>query len=217
MITGVDVANDYLHWPAREPATLVVVGASGAATQHALSDAKRSRLGWRELAPSAGVYTGQDVSWRVPAVLIPGVTPKVGDRIKDAANVEWTALEVESLKWRTVWRLVCRSFVLAFGLGDTIALHRDTPTAGAAGGRVSSYAAVVTGVPARIQETSADAGTRLGKRQSVKRYTVYVGQRLTVEATDRLIDQHGTVYSILSSQSPDRIDQLQELECERVR
>lgn len=210
------IANDYKIWANRESVALISV-ARTRTTQNSLTDCKRRAPSYREQIASGGAVRSDDLVWLVPTAVLPdGVDPKPADRIREANGTEWTVLAASLNTLRTWWRLETRNMVVVENLRELISLWRPENGQDFASGRKPTFRPVSLGIPARIQETLAETQDRLGKRQTVKRYQVAVGERIYPEALDQIRDSAGNVYQVLSSESPDRIDQLQIINVERV-
>lgn len=216
MSFGVDASVNHLTWGNTEAVRLTKRATNGN-TDFAISVAKRRAPGFKELAPSGGVYTTQDLVWLIPKTLADaaGVTPKPGD-VVTASGVNWTILECPLNTLRSTYRCMTRDMVLAHDLRDTLNVKRPraTVTTDGAGSRTYSYDTVYTGIAARFQEVSADATDERGKRLTARRFQVWVETRLYLTVEDQITDQAGNVYELKGWRDADRIDQLQQLECE---
>lgn len=211
-----DLRSDWKVWDNRESITYVVESRAGDTSQ-SVANCKRRVLSYRELATSGGAYTAGDRVWLVPVEMLPGgVSPKIADRVVDSGSTAWTVLEASLNTWQTWWRLVTRNIVLASGLSESLTFWQPANLQDAAGGRQPQYslAATVTG---RIQEVEGSAEDRLGKRQAVRRFQAWVGQRVYPSMDWQVRDEAGTVYQITGWRSADRWDVLQELDLEIVK
>ncbi len=193
-------------------------------TDFAIGTAKRRAPGFKELAPSGGVYTTQDLVWLLPKKLTDaaGATgnkqPKPGDLIT-AESVTWTILECPLNTLRSTWRCMTRDLILAYDLRGMLSIQRPqaTTTDAAAGRTFPAYDTVYAGIPCRFQETAAEVSDERGKRVTVKRYTVTVNQRLRLTVEDRIVDQDdGEIYEITGWDNADRIDQLMTVEARKA-
>ena len=216
---GVDASQNYLTWGNVQPIQLTSQAKTGP-TQFAIAIAKRRAPGFKELAPSGGVYTSQDLVWLLPAALVQAAgaignqAPKPGDLI-NAEGVAWTILECPLNTLRSTYRCMTRDLILAFDLRGTLSVKRPTATeTDNAGSRVYAYTTVYSGIPCRFQEQTADGVDERGRRLTRRSFSVWVGQRLYLQKEDQIIDENGTVYEWMSSQDADRINQMQQLTCE---
>lgn len=210
--------GDWRVWDNRETVSYTVVARAGNTAYPVVTDCKRRQLTKRELESSNGAYVAGDRNWLVPVeVLPPGVTPKISDFITDAGGTVWSVLAAELNTWQTWWRLTCRNLVLHADLRELVTLLSPSASQDSAGGRVPTFTAAVSNLPAKVLEVEAAADDRLGKRQAVKRYTAWVGQRVFPAANWRLKDSGGQVYQILGWRSADRFDVLQALDLEVVK
>lgn len=214
----VDLSQTYRYWLNREAVTYFSHAAEGD-TAYALSDCKRRQLTFKELAGSAGVYVGADRAWLIPAAILPpGLTPKLADRIRDAQGTDWTVIgDAQLNSYQTWYRLVCRDLVLVNELRDLADVYRPQNNQDPAGNRVPDYAGApaYAQVPCRLQEQEGTREESFGKLGLTRRYTVYLGQRLTVTAEDRLV-VGGVNYQVTGYRNPDRIDLLMEIDVERL-
>jgi hypothetical protein len=210
------VANDYTIVDDPEALTYTVVKRTGN-VNHAITHGFRAELDARELAASAGVYTGQDQIWFIPRTLVTAaaVAPKLADLITDPDGQVWTVLEA-SPTGRQYWRFVCRNFVLSADLRNTLAHKRPANKADTSGGRRPELADLATGIPCRVQETSRNKLIGQGRAGTRVEYAIYVGTRLYPDAQDVFEDESGVEYEFVAASTPDRIDLLQELTCERI-
>lgn len=213
-----NLSGDWRVWENRETVGYTVTARTGDTSYPAVTDCKRRQLRYRELEASNGAYVAGDRNWLVPVEVLPAnVTPKISDRITDGQNVVWSVLEAQLNTWQTWWRLTCRNLVLAADLRELVTLLQPSTTQDGAGGRVPTYTPAISNVPAKVLEVDAEADDRYGKRQAVRRFTAWVGQRVFPAANWRLKDSSGVVYSILGWRSADRFDVLQALDLEIVK
>lgn len=211
-----DLSGDWRVWDNRESITYVVESRSGD-TSHSVADCKRRALTFRELATSGGAYTAGDRAWLIPVQRLPsGVTPKIADRVLDAGGTAWTVLDAGLNTWQTWWRLTTRNIVLAAGLTEDLTLWQPTNGQDDAGVRQPTYTLAAT-VVGRVQEVEASAQEQMGKRQTVRRFQAWVGQRVYPSVDWQLRDAAGQVYQIAAWRGADRWDVLQELDLEIVR
>lgn len=217
---NIPTGQNYTAWDNTEPVTLTSIARTGN-TLFEISTAKRRNPSYRELAASQGVYTGQDLVWLLPASLVSqeGATGqqavKPGDLITDGNGITWTILERSLNTLQSTYRCMTRDMILAAQLYDTLTITRPTEfETDAAGGRVYDYATIYTGIPCRFQEVDASTTDERGQRLTVKRYSVWVSQRLYLTIEDVATDSEGNVYEVRGWQDADRIDQLQRLDCE---
>ena len=209
---------DWQVWDNRETVSYTVVARTGNTPYSPINNCKRRQLQKRELEASNGAYVAGDRNWLIPVAMLPSnVTPAIGDQITDGQNVVWSVLEAQLNTWQTWWRLTARNLVLSANLRELVTLLQPSTNQDAAGGRVPSFSAAVANLPAKVLEIEAAAEDRLGKRQAVRRFTAWVGQRVFPAANWRLKDSLGVVYQITGWRSADRFDVLQELDLEVVK
>lgn len=213
---NLQLGSDWKVWDNREPVTYTVEARAGD-TPHALTDCKRRALTFKELAASGGAYTGGDRAWLIPVEKLPGsVVPKIGDRVTDAGGTTWSVLEAGLNTLQTWHRLLTRNLVLAADLRELVTLLQPDAGQDAAGVRTPGFTTAVGGLAARVQEIDAVVEERHGKRQAVRKFTAWVGQRVYPAANWRLRDEAGQVYQITGWRGADRFDVLQELDLEIV-
>lgn len=187
----------------------------------------RRQISTREQAASGGVYQAGDVRWHIPKTLLldaaaNGLEPKPGDYLQESIDEDeesfrnWTILAVEKATLDTRWGLVCRDLRIAFDLRELVEVWSPDNAQDQAVSRVPVFSPRITGLAARIQEVSADVVDERGKRGLRHRYEVFVERRITVSNEDQLRDASGNVYEVRGYRQPDRIDELQLIEVERV-
>ncbi len=225
---SIDASQNYLIWGNCEQISFRSK-TQGDGAQYAISTAKRRAPTYRELSASNGAYTGQDVVWLIPATVIPGnmPIPKPADRVIDALGNTWTALEVALNTLKSTWRLMTRNLNLAYQLYDLIDIQRPGITYDVAGGAVRGWPddATASGsipyrqIPAKVQLISQDDNESLGVLGAKAKYSVFVGQDVIVNKTDRVkwTSAGVTTYlDVLGQSNPQRIDELPVLDCETL-
>lgn len=173
---------------------------------------------FKEVAQSGGAYVSQDLHWFLAGrEFHDAVAPKVGDRITRISDgSEWTILDLSCENMDQVWDCMCRNFSLVERLTETVTILTPINRQDAALARViDDMVPVQTGIPARIQEVSAETVDQRGRRLQQRTFTVYVGRRVTMTHEDLLEDASGSKYEFVSSESPDRIDTLQTITVRR--
>lgn len=220
MTVSIDHSDDWQVWDGLETVTYAstrtATGAGGNAYAIVTAAALRADTQQSETEPSGGRYAKGRLVWDLPASYLPGIECKPGDTLTDARNDTWTVLESRWQVQGTIYRLETINLAVAYDLRELVSITRPTNTQDAAGGRVPTFAAVYSGVQARIQETTADVTDGMGRRQARRTYQVFIGSRPTLLIEDRLVDSAGVVYEITGWHAPDRIDQLMTLDCERL-
>jgi len=215
------ILNDYLIEDDPEIGLLTIVSRLGD-TFAIIQRVGRDELTARELAPSRGAYTASDVAFFIPVALVPTITPKPADRLT-VASVERTILEVAQDPSRVYWRVITRDVKVHFDLQDTGYLLRPANKADGHAGRKPELAAVVSDIPCKVQERERTPETVHGRRAVRISYSAYVGYRLYPQAQDVFrttiytdLGPINTDFTIVGSVDPDRIDQIQELQLERI-
>jgi hypothetical protein len=220
-------ANDYQVWDDTE--TLTVFSAPrNDLIQFPAKNAFRRALTTREKAASNGAYTGQDLVFLIPSPESQKPDDhfpfKPGDVVVDAKLTSWTVLEAGSIAWTNLWRLVTRNLVLTHGLRNEVTILRPTITTHAGGHPVFSWGPdatkVVENLPARVQlmETTPDVLNDVDSAH--ERFTVILGQQVTLETEDRIVvtkgQRQGIALEWQAMRNADRIDELPVVECRRV-
>jgi len=177
--------------------------------------------GTTELAPSAGVALLSLRKWYFPKSAYTG-PPAVGDLIVnpvtaiDPVSVTWTVVGGNDAGALGTWELDCLSLQLQAALRGSLTFERPSNAQDAAGRMaLSSYSAVASGVPARVQPEDGAAGEVLGRVTIARRFTALLGVRVAVRARDRAYDGT-TYYTVVSSEMPERLDELQRVELEQI-
>lgn len=211
-----DFTHDYLFLHDLEAVTLRRIS-TPASDDVSVGKAAKSPLSLREMAASNGAYVSEDVTWLLPERELSSAVPTPGDKIEDATGTVWTILSRSFDDVGRDYLCVCRDLILVNGLRDLVTIYRPTNSKDSSGNRVPSYAAVAeyTNLPARVQEQDGSRESIFGKQGLLRKFTVYLETRVVVNAEDRVV-ANGVTYQITSYRSPDRIDQLMELDCEVI-
>ncbi len=220
MSLTLDISNDYLIRDGREQVTYrsrdTRIGSAD--TDFTITDAERRPLTFKELAASAGVYTGLDRAWIIPATLITAqsIVPKPADKIVDGDNTTWTVLNFERFSLDTEYKFFCRDLVLAYQLFDVIQI--DTPLKLTEGTTtINEWLPKHVDMDARIQLTGTEYREERGIRGTAKKFDIFCGDDVSdVSVDDRVVDKTGQVYEIRHIRNPQRIDELAVLEAEVV-
>lgn len=85
MPASIPIANDYKMWDWQLTVTYKVRGA-GDTFPTTVSNVKCVR---EDIENSADPADAKEANWHVPNTLISSVTPKAGDKITDASEVDW--------------------------------------------------------------------------------------------------------------------------------
>jgi hypothetical protein len=221
-VSDIPTIDNYKTWDNVQAITLTSRNNIGGDKSYSVGTAKRRAPGFKELAPSGGVYTSQDLVWLLPKKLVDaaGATennaPKPGDVIT-AESVAWTILECPLNTLKSTYRCMTRDLILAYNLRSLLTVRRRTTstTTDNAAELVYTYQNLYTNIPCRFQETDARVQDERGKRLTIKTYSVWVDRRLYLSIEDQILDDASNVYELKSWHDADRIDQLQRLECEK--
>lgn len=198
-------------------------------TDVVIQKAYRDELSGAEANPSAGVYTRHDQVWFLPVAVCEtaNLRPKIGDYFPDPDPTygptppgpapRLTVLEVGRNPERQYWRLIVRDLALHYQLRDVVTHLRPANKPDGSGGRaVLPFATVTAAVAARIQERDRRPEPVHGRRVVRISYSVWVGVRLDARAQDVIRDINNLDYTVIAALDPDRIDALQEIQCERI-
>lgn len=220
------IESDYAIWDNREDVTYYAHATAGDQA-YALTApdgngaAKRRPLKWKEMAASAGVYTGQDRVWLIPHVLLPAALQAAGlkasDRVRDPEGNDWTVLESERVVWGTVWKLTARNLVIQANLRDQIDIQRPAVALNGAGATVRTWPGTVAyaSLACRIQPIRADVATERAIRGFKATHEIYLSQQVALLPDDRVKDvATGAIYAIRGYSKPSRIDELPLIEAE---
>lgn len=216
------ILNDYQLWDNRESVTVRVPVSNGSYTDYALGNCKRRVLTTKELAASAGRYTGSDLVWLIPKTIADAAglgNIKPHDRVIDFDDNSYTVLEAAEQTLRTIWRLVTRNMRIAAGLHDAVSLQHPTITQTSAGGRSVSWTTISAAVVCRVQPRQTEVFDDRGVRSTTTVYDVYFEEDIaaTNAAGDfaRLLFGSKTL-QIVNYKQADRIDVLPVAECREV-
>lgn len=224
-------ASEWALWQNRETITFRSQTAIGVYSAAALSlthpvagtattaVAKRRVPTFKEqVASAAGAYVGQSLTWLFPAAAFTaaGVTPKVGDQVRDASGVDHTVLRRWDGKFALTVHFETLALSLVAGLRSLGTLLRPAATASVEGKRVPNLAAHYSDVPCRVQRT---AGTRAGDEFESPaigvKATAYLGQQIIAQFGD-VFEVGSERYKVIGWADPERLDALMTLDLEQV-
>lgn len=214
MITRESMRTKWRLMPAREPITFRRQTALGVYTDYAISDAWWRDLNDTEKAASRGVYVESERNWFIPQELFAS-EPDIGDIVVDSESRSYTILSRGAAGGLGTWKARAVNLILAAELRSLITIERPTNVISPEGFRLPNYAAIYTDVPARVQEIDGTRAETFGKAGFPRRFTVYLGQRVSVTIEDRVL-LDGVVYQIRGFSNPDRIDELMQLSAEII-
>lgn len=211
------VSDSWQYWHGRETIGFVS-RTSTTETPYTIYDCKRFDRSKADIpAQHQGAVVGMDLEWFIPTAKIPsGLSPKISDIIVPKEGDEYVIQSVSQNGWRNWWRVQSKNIVLAYGLTDTLTLLRPHSINEGGTKLILSYATIFS-TNGKIIETSEEYSEQtLGKRQAKRNYEIHSVRFLPWEPGDRIQDQSGIVYQIISSQAPNTIDSLNVFVCERV-
>lgn len=200
-------------------------GAAGPETR--IPVVKRRGILGKELAASGGVYTGNDVVFLVPQVLMPWPA-KPADVVTDDTGTRYTVLGADLLKNLWTWKLTTRDLILAFDLRDSINIERASISYDAAGAAVKSFPTqtdngttggsyLAQNMPARVQLLTDAIRDERGIRGFVGTHAIIIADQVNVIAEDRVawtVNEVTTYFDIVGYHNPERIDELPVLDVE---
>lgn len=217
MTLSLDFSSDYLLWDLTEAVTFRSKRRLGEVSQ-AVSVALRGQPSRKERAPTNGVYSGYDLNWLLPGVLLGTVVPKPGDRIEDAAGTYWTILSQDYDQLDKVYACYTINLTLAFDLRDTISIYGpDTSQAirDNAGSYKPAFKVIHQGKAARVQESNAGFTEERGRRGDLLSFEIYLEDNLALQSDYYVQDEAGNIYDITGWRNKERIDDLMVVQAER--
>lgn len=199
-----------------EAVTFTSVATAGNATV-SIADAGFYRTGGgiTEDEPSAGAYQRFDATFSIRASLLNGVGgAKPGDTITRADGSVWTVLRASPPVVSGIWQLTTISLAIAGALQQMGTLDRPTLGQDSAGRQsLASYVTIAGNVTCWVEPMDSTATDRFERRTMGTSAVAYLASPVTAQAKDRFT-VGTTVYSVLKSTKPDRLDKMQELELE---
>lgn len=177
--------------------------------------AKRRALTYKELIASEGVYTHNNLVWLIPAENLPdAIEPRIGDRVLDSGDFEYTILEVQKGKFGETHRCITICLKLVEDLRDEATIRRPADIKDE-GGRpaLSTYAILYEHVPCRLQPKESVRGEALGRTTSPHKFIAYVDLPIEVLRARDALEVAGQRYTIDRLGEVARLDRLPEIEC----
>ena len=199
-------------WHNREAVTLTYVRTAGNTTDSV--QALKRMVGSEDLMSfgSRKVYR-QVTSFHV-AVADVSTPPLIADTVTDASFGTWNIVEVDYSTLGTRYALRARRWVL----GDTVSIHRSQVRQSGDGSEVVTWPAgsVVQNVEAGIQPDGSFTDDDLGRRIFNTKYRVILGASYGFSTGDKITDEDGNTYMVLSWELDERVDDLQVVICDRT-
>lgn len=216
----IDLDNAYTLWPNREEVCYTsnrTASDAGGDVLECFLQAKRFELDFKELASGFGAYVGEDIVWLVPHALLPtGVTPKIGDQIKDSTGATWDVLGESHEALESAWGLICRDPVIVHHLRDTFTVWTPTNTQDAAGARTPSFANSGTTYNGRFQLQSEAPFDGRGKRLLRRDYQLFTASEISGLTHEYQIqDASSNVYEVTRYTNRAKLGELSVIECVR--
>jgi hypothetical protein len=214
------LAGSWKWWVGRETITYVSIMPDGIESEYIIDDTKRFEISQRDAPPQkTGGYIAGDMTWIIPSQKLPAmIYPKMGDRIKDCCDAEFTILDSFQNGWQNWWRLSVRNLVFVLGLRNTLSFWRPQYVNSGGTRSVSAYTPIRLNVPGKIIETGDEyTPDTFGVRQTRERFDIYSLYWIRWEPGDQIRDQAGKIYTIISSGPPNQLDAANLYTCEVVR
>lgn len=215
--------DDWKSWEQREDITLRVQTAVETYTEYTITasggGAKRRAINKKEMRESRGVYTGREMVWLIPNQNMPmAVTaPRPGDIVKPANGDQFRVLEVRTGRWGTTHRCVTLLLGLDSLLDATATISRPGLDRSAAGRQaLTSYTALYTDIPCKIQPMDSMAEEIDGRMTIPKRYLAFFSQQLgEIRRKDKVVSG-GVTYTVMGYKYPESITEFMQLVLEVV-
>jgi hypothetical protein len=212
-----DFTADFYTLDNLQPLTLRVAGQADQAIPAAQDHPPTAT----DIEKAAGQVVQTDRYWVWPIVATPA-QPPLGSVLLDADGALWTILDVtRKQRPQGVWTAHTRNLAVAAGLNNVAQVWKATYTKSPAGEAVATYAAVLTGIPARFQPI--DTTEQIFEDAEWPKTTYHVILGLDIFAPDipvepasadyRLVDSSGRHYRIMKYTRAQRIDALPIAEC----
>ncbi len=224
--------DEWRFWQDRENATLRKQTALGVYDSHPLAATggavKRRAPTWKEMTASAGAVSAKNLVWLLPDANLPdGVTPRAGDQVRGAGDVDHTLLEVAVGKFGNTHRCVSIALSVVYELSATGVLSRPDNAQDAAGRMaLTAYAAAGEPVRCRVQPEDSAAADVLERRTVPRKFTALLDTPVAVRARDvftvtTYVSAGGAVaatqaYTVLGFRNPERLDSLMSLDLELI-
>ena len=189
----IDFTLDYLTQVNTETVTLESVRAHGI-LRATVPHVRRHQINVVERQPSFGVYSAEQIGFRLRSQFIPAelrpLNPR--DRLIDAGGNEYTVLIVAPSRNTSggpqAWKLTCIDLRIAFDLRDLVTIQ--TPTRG-----LDKQHAKIIGpwedkyplIAARVQLVEENAQDMAGKHVSQGRYQVVVDRELKLHSHEERV------------------------------
>ena len=209
---NIDFSSDFYTLDDLQPLTLRVAGQA----DQAIPAAQDHPPDLKDPDQAGGQVLEGDRYWVWPIAATP-TQPPLGSVLIDADGATWTILSTTKKKTpQGVWTAHTRNLAVASGLNNVAAVWKATYTKSAAGEAVATYAAILTGIPARFQPIDTTEQILEDAEWPKTTYHVILGldifsPEIPVEpasADYRLVDSTGRHYRIIKYQRAERIDVL---------
>jgi hypothetical protein len=181
----------------------------------------------REQGPSHAVYTGGRRRWCLPVQNLPkGFYCKPGDIIQSLVEdgSRWVVQTADLRTRATWWLLDTLNLVIVANLSETVQIERAVLSYDSAGYPVKTFPPnggkiIYQDLPASVQPITEITAEQRGVRAFQGDYVVTVGRQVDVQFDDRVVwvDFDGNVqnFDVIGTHNPLRIDQFQQLDCQR--
>jgi len=107
MATVIDTSNEYLTWA--RPETVTYYAKSNGVNSAGVSVTHTQRFNIRkDFLPPDSFLLSLDTHWRMAAVPLGAIVPKIDDVFQDSTGARWVVKLVEPNRQRSSYRLSCK-------------------------------------------------------------------------------------------------------------
>ena len=169
--------------------------------------AYRLKVTAEEALSSDGKVEQYDTDWHLQ---LPSGTlaPSVGDMVIDAQDRCWTILEVKHLTRLERWKCSTRELSVAYGVHDRVVVERPVWDYSGTGPAVSGWNYAFTALPVRIQPLEVDVAITEDGIFTKAYFEIIFAEQVALEPYDRFVAEDGTIYTMVSYEGAERIDEL---------
>ncbi|HXD88527.1 MAG TPA: hypothetical protein VN641_18705 [Urbifossiella sp.] len=174
-----------------------------------------------ELLPSFGVAVRSLRTWFIPKTKTT-IVPAIGDLITNAVTAidpvvyPWVVTGLQDVGALGTWRLDSISLSLQANLRGSLTFSRPDDAVDSSYRPFPIYTEYATAIPSRVQPEDGSAVEVFDRITLPSKFTAVLGVRVAVRAKDRAVDDNGNTYTILSSEMPERLDEMQRLALEVI-
>ncbi len=207
-----DFSADFLTLDNLQPLTLRITGQA----DQPIPSAQDHPADTKDPDQAGGQVLEGDRYWVWPIAATP-LQPPLGSLLIDQDANAWTILSLTKKQTpQGVWTARCRNLAVANGLNNVAQVWKATYAKSPAGEALATYAAVLTGIPARFQPLDTSEQILEDAEWPKTTYHVILGTDIfaptvpvePASADYRLVDPAGRHYRITQYTRPQRIDAL---------